>query len=106
MVAAGTTKGAEKGKEKVGLNDGFALYYGQLPHQQTMLQDEIRTSTYERAIMANSVDFKDKVVLDVGTGTGILAYFAVKAGAKKVYAVEASDVPSNPVARPKSATLA
>lgn len=28
----------------------------------------------------------------VGTGSGILAYFAVKAGARKVYAVEASDV--------------
>ena len=96
MADAAVKKGAKKkgGKKKAkskGLNDEFAVYYGQLPHQQTMLQDEVRTGTYERAIQANAMDFAGKVVLDVGTGTGILAYFAAKAGARKVYAVEASN---------------
>lgn len=68
----------------------FSQYYGMLLHQQNMLQDHVRTGTYERAMLCNLTDFHDKVVLDVGTGSGILAFFAVKAGARKVYAVELS----------------
>ena len=68
----------------------FTVYYAQLLHQGNMLQDYVRTGTYRQAFLSNASDFKDKVVLDVGTGTGILALFAVQAGAKKVYAVEAS----------------
>jgi len=57
-----------------------------------MMQDYIRTATYQRAMLSNPSDFKDKVVLDVGAGSGILSFFAVQAGAKKVYAVEASSM--------------
>lgn len=57
-----------------------------------MMQDYIRTSTYQRAMLDNTADFQDKVVMDVGAGSGILSFFAVQAGAKKVYAIEASSM--------------
>jgi len=47
---------------------------------------------YYDAIFKNVGCFKDKVVLDVGTGTGILAIWSAQAGATKVYAVEATDM--------------
>ncbi|XP_014249411.1 histone-arginine methyltransferase CARMER isoform X2 [Cimex lectularius] len=70
----------------------YFQFYGYLSQQQNMLQDYVRTSTYQKAVLSNSEDFRDKVVLDVGAGSGILSFFAVQAGAKKVYAVEASSM--------------
>ena len=37
-----------------------------------MLKDEVRTQTYRKSILDNTHLFKDKIVLDVGCGTGIL----------------------------------
>ena len=54
---------------------------------QEMLKDEVRTLTYRNAMYHNKHAFKDKIVLDVGSGTGILSMFAAKAGAKHVYGV-------------------
>ncbi|XP_018320668.1 probable histone-arginine methyltransferase CARMER isoform X2 [Agrilus planipennis] len=68
----------------------YFQFYGYLSQQQNMLQDFVRTYTYQRAILSNLNDFKDKVVLDVGAGSGILSFFAAQAGAKRIYAVEAS----------------
>ncbi|TPX57689.1 hypothetical protein PhCBS80983_g03651 [Powellomyces hirtus] len=66
-------------------------YYAQFVHQQNMLQDSVRTSAYHSAIIVNGPSmFRDKLVMDIGAGSGILSYFAVQAGASKVYAVEAS----------------
>ncbi|KAG9444564.1 hypothetical protein H6P81_015904 [Aristolochia fimbriata] len=67
-------------------------YYGQLLHQQNMLQDYVRTGTYYAAVIENRLDFHDRVVVDVGAGSGILSLFAAQAGARHVYAVEASEM--------------
>lgn len=59
---------------------------------EEMLKDEVRTKTYQKAILENKHLFQDKIVLDVGCGTGILAMFAVQAGAKHVYAIDCSSI--------------
>ncbi|PNW72598.1 hypothetical protein CHLRE_15g635350v5 [Chlamydomonas reinhardtii] len=71
-------------------SDMYFHYYGQLQHQQNMLQDYTRTGTYYSAIVGNPADFAGRVVMDVGAGSGILSLFAAQAGAARVYAVEAS----------------
>ena len=69
----------------------FNSYSSYYIHEQ-MLKDRIRTGTYQDAIMKNPEVFKDKIVLDIGCGTGILSIFAAKAGAKQVYGIEFADI--------------
>jgi len=73
-------------------NDYFEGY-GDLSIHVEMLGDFVRTDTYRRGIMAH--DIKDKIVLDIGAGTGILSIFAAQAGAKHVYAIEPAAVASD-----------
>jgi type I protein arginine methyltransferase len=58
----------------------------------TMLTDRVRTSTYATFILSNPSLFRGAVVMDVGCGTGILSLLAARAGAKRVFAVEASKI--------------
>jgi protein arginine N-methyltransferase 1 len=57
-----------------------------------MLADHQRMAAYHAAILGNQDVFKDKVVMDIGTGSGILAVWAAQAGARKVYAIEYTDM--------------
>jgi len=55
-----------------------------------MLHDDRRTNDYIAALR-KAVRPGD-IVVDVGTGSGVLAIAAARAGARRVYAVEASDI--------------
>lgn len=66
--------------------------YEDLEIHELMLRDKPRQEAYRNAILSNQDLFKDKIVLDVGSGTGILSIFCAQAGAKQVFAVEASNL--------------
>ncbi|KAI8527793.1 hypothetical protein RHMOL_Rhmol12G0102000 [Rhododendron molle] len=66
--------------------------YAHLGIHEEMIKDRVRTETYRAAIMHHQQSIAGKVVLDVGCGTGILSIFCAQAGAKRVYAVDASDI--------------
>jgi SAM-dependent methyltransferase len=53
-----------------------------------LLQDESRTNAFREAIRRCVTP--DSVVLDLGTGSGILALFAAEAGARRVFAIDAT----------------
>jgi predicted RNA methylase len=64
----------------------LAMSYSDMSEHQWMIEDRVRTGAYEKAIQA-AVRPGD-AVLDFGCGLGILAMFAARAGARKVYAVD------------------
>jgi len=72
--------------------DYYADSYSHFGIHEEMLKDEVRTLTYRKSMWDNKHLFKDKIVLDVGCGTGILSMFAAKAGAKKVIGIDMSNI--------------
>nr|XP_021405252.1 histone-arginine methyltransferase CARM1 [Lonchura striata domestica] len=60
----------------------YFQFYGYLSQQQNMMQDYVRTGTYQRAILQNHSDFKDKVCHFSGG--------SARFGGNPIYAVEAS----------------
>lgn len=75
--------------EEVATRDYFESYDNISVHN-LMLRDKPRVARYREAIMASKNLIKDKIVLDVGCGTGVLSLFCAQAGARHVYGVEAS----------------
>lgn len=70
-------------------------YFGSYSHfniHEEMIKDRVRTESYQAAIESNRANFKDKVVLDIGCGTGILSLFAARAGAKHVIGVDNAEI--------------
>lgn len=75
------------GEESPGL---AATGYGAAPVHIAMLEDRVRTDSFLAAI--REVVRPGDVVVDLGTGSGVLAVAAAAAGARKVYAVESSGI--------------
>ena len=65
-------------------------HYIALSHHRLMLIDETRMTAFRRAI-EETVRPGD-VVVDIGTGTGVLALWAAQAGASRVYAIEPAPI--------------
>lgn len=66
-------------------------YFSKLGAHLTMLSDGKRLKAYRQALKKAIIPGKS-IVVDIGTGTGILAMMAAKLGAKKVYAIEATSI--------------
>nr|KAF6273761.1 protein arginine methyltransferase 1 [Pipistrellus kuhlii] len=92
-VSCGQTECTEKpNAEDMTSKDYYFDSYAHFGIHEEMLKDEVRTLTYRNSMFHNRHLFKDKVVLDVGSGTGILCMFAAKAGARRVIGIECSSI--------------
>lgn len=74
------------------MDNHYLKTYGDIEMQRRMVSDRPRTDAFAAAI--RDVVRPDDIVLDVGTGTGVLAMLAAKAGAKKVFAADTTDIAS------------
>lgn len=85
LAEAGLLVTPEEADERPVLFGAFAA----IEVHRRMLADDVRLQAYEAALRATIRP--GDVVADAGTGTGVLAVLAAKAGAARVYAIEKTD---------------
>ncbi|KAI0484613.1 S-adenosyl-L-methionine-dependent methyltransferase [Xylariaceae sp. FL0804] len=90
--AKGKEKEAAAGKPKKDDSKSYWESYAQADIHETMLKDTVRTDAYRDFIYHNKHLFAGKTVLDIGCGTGILSMMCARAGAARVFAVDASAI--------------
>lgn len=91
----GTRVPEHQERERPPCTDFDMAYFQSYSHvgiHEEMIKDRVRTETYRTAILQHQNYIAGKVVVDVGCGTGILSIFCAQAGAKRVYAVDASEI--------------
>ncbi len=62
-----------------------------IEYHRTLVGDRVRVAAFHQALERVIVKGQS-VVVDIGTGTGLLAFLAAKLGAKKVYAYEMNEI--------------
>ncbi|XP_038149287.1 protein arginine N-methyltransferase 2 isoform X1 [Cyprinodon tularosa] len=88
-----TAGGEDTSLEDPWQDDEYFGSYGTLRLHLEMLSDRSRTETYRQVIIRNSSSLRNKVVMDLGCGTGIISLFCAQlAQPSLVYAVEASSM--------------
>ncbi|KAH8237982.1 hypothetical protein KR032_010058 [Drosophila birchii] len=88
MVPAMENNAKDRRKQE---EDLYFQLYSRLEVQEWLLKDSVRNKAYREAIFNNKA-FKNKIVLEVGCGLGMLSIFAAKAGASRVIAVDGSSI--------------
>jgi predicted nicotinamide N-methyase len=86
LYRSGVLKDETESDHSVSADGGFA---DPMIHAM-MLNDRVRTSRFVEAV--GRVVRPGDVVVDIGTGSGVLAVAAARAGATRVYAIEAGDM--------------
>ncbi|XP_051260137.1 protein arginine N-methyltransferase 2 [Dicentrarchus labrax] len=83
----------EEEEEDPWQDDEYFGSYGTLRLHLEMLSDKSRTEAYRQVILSNCASLRNKVVMDLGCGTGIISLFCAQlAQPSVVYAVEASSM--------------